>query len=112
MQDLLQQIKDFLQGDYYINHVVVGGLRGGSCWDTRRPYPYETDDEMDYSDLKQFIESIGLKVPDTDLDEFIELNTYKETESEYYGNYSEYRYVIIPAQEIYEACITNFERLN
>lgn len=84
---------------------VVGGLTGGNCWGGEADMPVTADEEPD-GDLDEFLTLI---CPDLTFMQYrrlmksdvLEYET--KSQSEYYGNYTDYRYRTINLDKLYQA---------
>jgi hypothetical protein len=81
---------------------VVGGASGGSCWGTEAETFYSGTIEK-FDELENVIAEFA---PDTRISDLVEIRklvkTISWTESEYYGNYSEYTAEYISIKELYD----------
>ncbi len=82
---------------------IIGGTRGGNCWDDSRPENYilDSDEEPNFDELDLFLVTFA---PDMTFLEYKILNSkvaYSEnTIHEYYGNYINYRVKTLVVEEV------------
>lgn len=82
----------------------TGGMSGGNCWDDAEPTHYSSDDKpKDLTDLDKILTAVR---PNTSFLEYRALTSElikhgTRSESEYYGNSSDYAYTYIFIKDLY-----------
>ena len=92
-------------GPFIYVRVETGGYSGGSCWDDSDPQPYETYETLptDFPVLDGLVRGIRPNLTDTERN-FMYLELVVEesyTESEYYGNSTDYMYKYVDLQKLH-----------
>lgn len=97
-----KQLEEFTS-NYLIQQIYTGGYRGGNCWNDTQPWYESSDEKIEFSILKEFLLEV---YPDLTLKHFSEIQekfvkTFEKTESEYYGNTSDYTIFVINLNDLY-----------
>ena len=99
---------------YIMVKTSTGGYTGGSCWDDSDPQPYSSGNEVEYQDLKNFIEHIlyyifGKNHAFADIPELLKkldassiIHEDIYTEYEYYGNSTDYQWYEVKLWDLYQ----------
>lgn len=85
---------------------VIGGVTGGSCWDSGDEdyhYKIDTEKELTFTDLINVLEKIN---PIISYSKYVELekNIIKSDsrrDYEYYGNYTDYKYKYVLLRDLF-----------
>lgn len=81
----------------------IGGVSGGSCWDSSNPQPYEGDEEPDFVVLDKALMKI---VPNLSFLHYKEIErmiiSTETSEYHYYGNRDEWGVAYIPLPLLYQ----------
>lgn len=89
----------------------VGGVSGGSCWDSSNPQPYfvsHPDDEFEIFDY--LLSEINPRIAFLEYQKLQkQIKETEITDREYYGNCTEYILLSIPLQVIYDSIKASWE---
>lgn len=96
LEDFKNEVKSLLGTCELRNQWCVGGRSGGSCWDEGSPdyYSISADDEPEDEYLDEILEAFCPDITFLQYKRLLKNGLYevKEwTQSEYYGNYYEYK---------------------
>lgn len=91
----------------YAQH-EIGGVSGGSCWDSSNPQPYTTDEkdpELD-NELDLIFKSVCRNISYLAYKEVQnKVSEDYETETEYYGNRTEYKIYFLKIRDLYDTLV-------
>lgn len=95
-------VPDNIKGHVVYMRFEIGGVSGGTCWDTSDPTPYSNDQQPEFVALDLAIKEINPNVSYLkykEIEEIISINY--ETDYEYYGNYTDFeiRYILLSQLE-------------
>jgi len=87
-----------------INSWETGGVSGGSCWESSNPQPYSSGKtEPEWTDLNQILEHFAPEISFLKYKMLMGVTKVDtRTQSEYYGNCTDYNVRILPLKTIYE----------
>jgi hypothetical protein len=112
--------KLFIKGDYkkprtdfICQYWEVGGVSGGSCWETSDPQPYHTNEDRPktFNELDAILELIYPQIGFLQYKHIESMVVYDEaTEYEYYGNRTDYEYRWLDLKLLYAYVVECMER--
>jgi hypothetical protein len=91
----------------YARH-EIGGVSGGSCWDSSNPQPYTTDEkdpELD-NELDLIFKAVCRNISYLAYKEVqSKVSEDYETEREYYGNRTDYKIYFLKIRDLYDTLV-------
>jgi len=103
--------KELTMKDGFYCKWVSGGQTGGSCWDTGDAVHRPVSADQESEDLEKYLEEVlGELCPNLSFLQYKRLmrdlvERGETSESEYYGNYTEYSFKWAPLQKIYDRLV-------
>ena len=92
--------KDDLIFSTYVN---TGGLSGASCWTDEPPSPYKSYEKQDFSELKDYLKKLDIKLDNSQFHNLIsKFHVGEYSEYDYYGNSDDYEISYLSIREIYD----------
>ncbi len=87
----------------FSTYINAGGLSGASCWSNEPPEPYTSNEEQDFSDLKNYLKKLNVNLTDSQFKNLVsKFHEGEYSEYDYYGNRDDYKVSYLSAKEIYD----------
>ena len=92
--------KDDLIFSTYVN---TGGSGGATCWTDEPPEPYTSHEKQDFSELKDYLKKLDIKLDNSQFHNLIsKFHVGEYSERDYYGNSDDYEISYLSIREIYD----------
>lgn len=99
------EVTDTPRYDFIAEAWIVGGVRGGSCWESSNPRPYSTDEKEPrvFKGLDRILMEVCPKISFLHYREIESLIERGEgTDYQYYGNRDDYEYRFVKLKSLHE----------